>query len=121
MPRKTLPAALAACLLLAGCGGGAEPVQVREAAVAITLDDFSITPQELRARRGRVTFTATNGGRLPHNFRLRRGDDEPIQITTLLPGRSGSASARLRRGEYDMVCTVSNHEELGMRGTLVVR
>jgi plastocyanin len=121
MPRQTLPAALAACLLLAGCGGGEEPVQVREATVAITLDDFSLTPQELRARPGRVTFTATNEGRLPHNFRLRRGDREPLQITTLLPGRSGSASARLRRGEYAMVCTVGNHEELGMRGTLVVR
>lgn len=121
MPRKTLPAALAACLLLAGCGGGEAPVPVREATVAIGLDDFFLTPQKLRAQRGRITFTATNQGRLPHNFRLRRGDDEPIQITTLLPGRTGSASARLRRGRYEMVCTVGNHEELGMRGTLVVR
>jgi plastocyanin len=121
MPRKPLPAALLACLLLAGCGGGEEPVQVREASVAIALDDFSLTPQDLRARPGRVRFTVTNEGRLPHNFRLRRGDREPLQITTLLPGRSGSASATLRRGQYAMVCTVGNHEELGMRGTLVVR
>jgi plastocyanin len=116
-----LAAALLLVLPVAGCGGGEPPVRPRDGRVQITLDDFSIRPQKLQAAPGRVTFEATNRGRLPHNFRLRRGAREPLQITTLLPGASGTAAVTLRRGKYEMVCTVSNHEELGMRGTLVVR
>jgi plastocyanin len=116
-----LAAALLLVLSIAGCGGGEPAARPRDGHVEITLDDFSIRPQTVRAGPGRVTFEATNRGRLPHNFRLRRGAREPLQITTLLPGAAGTAAVTLRRGKYEMVCTVSNHEELGMRGTLVVR
>jgi plastocyanin len=121
MALARLAAALLLVLSVAGCGGDDPPERPRDGRVTITLDDFSISPQELRAAPGRITVTATNGGRLPHNFRLRRGAREPLKITTLLPGATGTASVTLRRGEYDMVCTVGNHEELGMRGTLIVR
>jgi uncharacterized cupredoxin-like copper-binding protein len=52
---------------------------------------------------------------------VRRGDQELVAIKTLLPGASGSGSARLERGDYKLVCILGNHEELGMYGTLTVR
>jgi plastocyanin len=106
---------------LAGCGEREETARVRGERVAIALDDFSIRPQTVRARAGELTFMIENRGRIGHNFHLRRGAGEPVEVTTIFPGEAKTATATLRRGDYRMVCTVSNHEELGMYGTLVVR
>jgi plastocyanin len=114
-------ALVVAAAWIAGCGG-AEPVErVRDGRVAIALDDFFLAPQNVRARAGEIAFEVTNRGRLAHNFRLRRGRGEPLQIKTMLPGDARAASVRLRRGDYRMVCTIANHAELGMTGILLVR
>jgi plastocyanin len=105
----------------AGCGGDDSVSRARDGRVAIVLDDFSLTPQRVRAGAGRLEFELVNRGRVGHNFHLRRGGSEPVEVTTLLPGDRETATAELPRGDYRMVCTVSNHEELGMYGTLVVR
>jgi plastocyanin len=106
---------------MAGCGSREPATQARDGRVAITLDDFLIRPQNVRTEPGRVTFEVDNGGRLGHNFRLRSDEGEPLAIPTLLPGRSGSKSVTLSRGSYKMLCTVANHEQLGMTGRIVVR
>ena len=121
MPLVRITAALLAVTVLAGCGGSEPAVQVRDQRVEIELDDFLIRPQEVRAQAGALTFEVRNRGRLGHNFRLRDEGREVVEIATLLPGESGSATARLRPGSYKMVCTVANHEQLGMTGRLVVR
>jgi plastocyanin len=113
--------AVACIVALAGCGGGEPVARVRDHNVRIVLDDFSIRPQTLRARAGRISFDIVNRGRAGHNFHLRRGPGEPLKVTTLLPGDTESVAADLRAGDYRMVCTVANHEELGMYGTLVLR
>ena len=105
----------------AGCSDDGAPARVRDARVTLTLDDFSIAPQRLRARAGEVAFRAVNRGAIGHTLRVKRGDREVVAIKTLLPGASGSGSARLERGEYKLVCILGNHEELGMYGTLTVR
>jgi plastocyanin len=117
---RAIAAALAA-LALGGCGGLGPASDVRGGQVEIELDDFLIRPQNLRAEAGELTFEVRNRGRLGHNFRLRDGRGEPVAITTLLPGEGASETVTLRRGSYKMVCTVANHEQLGMTGRLVVR
>jgi uncharacterized cupredoxin-like copper-binding protein len=117
-------AAVLAAVALAGCGGvgGPEfPAEVRGGRVEIVLDDFLIRPQNLRAEPGELTFVVTNRGRLGHNFRVRDRQGEPVAVTTLLPGDSASETVTLARGDYKMLCTVANHEQLGMTGRLVVR
>jgi plastocyanin len=116
-----LTALLLAAAALPGCGGAEPAVQARAGRVAIVLDDFLIRPQNVRATAGRITFAVTNRGRVGHNFRLLRGAGEPLQVTTLLPGDSRAESVTLAPGDYTMACTVANHAELGMTGTLVVR
>jgi uncharacterized cupredoxin-like copper-binding protein len=117
---RAIAAALAA-LALTGCGGPGPATDARDGRVEIVLDDFLIRPQNVRAEAGELTFAVTNGGRLGHNFRVRDRDGEPVAVTTLLPGDAARETVTLPRGEYKMLCTVANHEQLGMTGRLVVR
>ena len=121
MPLVRTTATLLAAVLLAGCGGAGPTVRARDQRVEIELDDFLIRPQNVRAQAGRLTFAVTNQGRFGHNFRLRDEGREVVEVTTLLPGESATRTATLRPGSYKMVCTVANHEQLGMTGRLVVR
>ena len=58
MPRPhrltALALAAAAALPVAGCADDAPPTRVRDGRATVTLDDFSITPQRLRAKPGRL-------------------------------------------------------------------
>jgi len=121
MGRLTAALLVALSLALAACGGDEPTARVGDGEVAMTLDDFSLTPQRLRVPPGPTTFSLANRGRIGHNFHVVGSRGEPIAVTTLLPGDRETATADLRRGTYRMLCTVSNHEELGMYGTLVVR
>ena len=129
MPRthasRTPAAALALTAALAvpasGCADDAPPVRARAGAVAITLDDFLIRPQRVRASAGRIAFRVTNRGRVGHTLRVTRGEREALAVKTMLPGARAGDSARLTPGDYKLVCVLGNHEELGMYGTLVVR
>ena len=121
--RRLLALALAAAAALpaAGCEDDGPPARVKDGRVAVTLDDFSIAPQRIRAAPGRVEFRAVNRGAIGHTLRVLRGEREVAVVKTLLPGASGSGAGTLERGTYDLVCVLGNHEELGMYGTLTVR
>jgi plastocyanin len=121
MPLVRPVAAVLATVALTGCGGLGPVTQARDSRLEITLDDFLLEPQNVRADRGKLTFVVTNRGRLGHNFRLRSDDRELVEVTTLLPGEDATRAADLEPGRYTMLCTVANHEQLGMTGRLVVR
>jgi plastocyanin len=111
-----LPVALPAC-------GGAEPeARAHDGRVAVRIDDFRYTPQQIRAAPGRLRLDFVNRGRLAHTFRLERGEDQIVaKVSSLLPGDRATKRVRVRKGTYRFFCALSNHEELGMYGTLVVR
>ena len=122
MPLVRTLAGLLVAAALAGCGGDGPVIQASGDRLEIVLDDFLIKPQNLRADAGRLTFEVTNGGRLGHNLRVRGGSEgERVVTATLLPGKGARKSIRLGPGHYTMLCTVANHEQLGMTGQLVVR
>ena len=121
MPLVRPLAALLAAVAFAGCGGPGPVTEVRQNRLRITLDDFLIAPQHVRAERGELTIAVTNGGRLGHNFRLRSENRELLEVTTLLPGEEATEAVDLEPGRYTMLCTVANHEQLGMTGRIVVR
>jgi plastocyanin len=118
---RHIAAVSALAAVLAGCADDSPPTRVRDGRVKVTLDDFSITPQRIRAKPGRITFRAVNRGAIGHTLRVMRGDREVVAIKTLLPGASATGSGTFERGSYDLLCILGNHEELGMYGTLTVR
>ena len=122
-PRRILTAALAAAFALpvAGCADGSAPTRVKDGRATVTLDDFSITPQRLRAKPGRITFRAVNRGAIGHRLHVGLGDRDVAATKTLLPGASVTISGDFKKGDYKLRCILGNHEELGMYGTLTVR
>ena len=119
MPR---PAAIFvfACLL-AGCGSP-PPAREPDGTIELTLRDFRLSPQQVRAP-GRIDLTiiARNTGRLPHNLRIRGVGGTRVKFKTMLPGESVARVVRLPKGDWRVFCSLSNHEELGLYGTLVLR
>jgi plastocyanin len=107
---------------LPACGGAEPEVRARDGRVAVAIEDFRYRPQQIRAAPGRLRFDFVNHGRLAHTFRLERGEDRIVaKVSSLLPGDRAAKIVRVRKGEYRFFCALSNHEELGMYGTLVVR
>jgi plastocyanin len=121
MPLARATAALLALAVVIGCGGDEPTAVVHDEDVEITLDEFLIQPQNIELRATRATVTVADRGRLRHSFRLWGAGSAPVEIDTIFPGQTVTRSAELAPGEYRMVCTVSNHAELGMTGRLVVR
>jgi plastocyanin len=111
---------------LGGCGEDEQPVRTVTAPANSTLrmvaDEYSFDPGAIDVRgAGTLTITLRNEGSLAHNLRVRR-DGEQIGGTPSFPGgESRSARLNLEHGTYELVCTVGDHAELGMTGTLRVR
>jgi uncharacterized cupredoxin-like copper-binding protein len=120
VPTRTLAALLIGLATATGCGGGAA-VREQTGAFNVTLDDYLIRPQSLRVPKNQeLTVTVHNAGKLGHTFRIRSSNHDVLKFTTLAPGETKSRSFKLAAGRYTMYCALSNHEELGMHGTLVV-
>ena len=73
-------------------------------------------------RRGACASTSSTAAGSPTPSALERGEDKIVaKVSSLLPGDRASQDRRVRKGTYRFFCALSNHEELGMYGTLVVR
>ncbi len=98
-------------------GEGSSPVMAGR--VEIELADFKITPDEFTVRAGDVTFAFENTGRYTHDFRIE-GEDLDVKAPKLGARRSREWSVTLSPGTYRISCPISNHDQRGMEGTLVV-
>jgi plastocyanin len=126
MRRLAVPCALLAAL--GGCGGDDEDGQPRAVTVKpnstlrVTAEDYSFDPERVVVSgAGRLTIRLRNGGSVAHNLRLRRGEEEVGGTPTFGGGETRSGRVNLEHGRYTMLCTVGDHAELGMTGTLDVR
>jgi plastocyanin len=121
--RGASAASIVAALALAGtgCGGDPPPVRPEGGRLDVTLDDFLIAPERVRARPGRIAFAAVNRGRVGHTLRVLDGEREVVAIEALRPGARGKDAATFAPGRYKLVCVLGNHDVLGMYGTLTVR
>jgi len=131
MSRSRLTAATVMALALAftACGGDGA-YRTERPLVHITLDEYRIVPQSISVKRGRLKLVVRNTGRLTHNLVVQEEDGpagEPVEIpggrvATMQPGQSGAPiKVNLRAGDYRIVCTIANHDDLGQFGTLEVR
>ncbi len=98
---------------------------VKHHRIAIEIKDFRYIPQTIEARvggDGLLRLDITNHGRLAHTLWVSRGPENVIaKASSVLPGERTSKTLKVRKGRYRFYCALSNHEELGMYGTLIVR
>ena len=124
--RATL--ALLLVLLAAGCGGGGGGASSDElsdeafvpesgADFEVFASEFSFAPPFLLVEgAGTYTFAVRNDGSLPHNFTIKGvGGTEDAA-----PGETKVVELTLKEGAYEILCTVGDHAEQGMIGTLNV-
>ena len=120
--RSGAPVALALVLAAGAAGCGSKPTRgARDGVLRVALDEYRLVPQRVSARAGPVTFSTSNRGVLAHNLRLVKQERRWGGVGTHKPGRAGRVTLRLEPGNYRMLCSVGQHEELGMFGSLAVR
>ena len=130
MSRKILlPAVLAVlALALGGCGDD-DVFRTDRPILRLTLDEYRVVPQSIDVvKPGRMKFDVRNSGRLTHNLAIQipeGPDGKPVEISrtaTMQPGeRAEPIKVTLAPGEYRLVCTIANHDDLGQFGTLEVQ
>ena len=112
---------LICALFAAGCDR-APTTDAPNGVVRLTVRHYRYDQQDVRVRRGAVTFAITNGGLEETNFRVRRENRKRdlASIATMGPGEYGTTTVNLRPGKYTMYSSVGRHEALGEYGTLTV-
>ena len=125
MRRSALVLALCSLLVL-GCGDDGEQGRTvtapANAKLRVVGDEYSFDPSTIVLQgAGTLAVTLQNEGSLAHNLKVLRGDEEIGGTPTLPAGRTGSARLNLEHGNYRIICSVGDHEQLGMTGTLRVR
>jgi plastocyanin len=124
LSRFALPLA-AFVLLVASCGGDDQPSRTLTApadgAVRVIAKEYSFDPSTIVMRGpGTLRLSLENEGSLAHNLKVI-DDGRELGGTPSFPGgESRSAQVRVEAGTYELVCTVGDHAELGMKGTLEV-
>jgi plastocyanin len=125
---RRLAASCAILLCLAGCGGGDDEEQARSvtvnpnSTVRVTADEYSFDPGRVVVRgAGPLTLRLRNVGELAHNLRVERDGEDIGGTPTFGGGETQAGRVNLEHGRHEMVCTVGDHAELGMRGDLEVK
>ncbi len=133
----TMPLGLALCLAaalltLAGCGGSSEEPPDRPATVSagkplvVDAKEYFFSPNRVTVRGAagrdvRQRIELDNVGELAHNIEVLDGDTVVGKLRSFPAGQRRDLTVDLPPGEYRFVCTVADHDEKGMHGTLDVR
>jgi plastocyanin len=122
-----IPTLIALAAAISACGDS-DPVPVEGRTLRVELDEFRVRPENVRVGSGRLRIVATNVGRLTHNLKVVRLDEEDREAPPTELGGTGTAQPgetatftfeSLDPGEYRMVCTITNHDDLGQYGKLI--
>jgi plastocyanin len=97
-----------------GGGGGGSTLQLAAATPGPAFDKSS-----LEASAGELTIDFTNDTGFPHNVTIEGGSADGKATETITEGET-SLTVDLEAGEYTYYCSVDDHRDDGMEGTLVV-
>lgn len=125
----TAAAALTGLVIVLGGCGGAGAFSTDRPQLELRVDEYRIVPQDIVVKPGRLKIVVRNTGRLTHNLVVQippdKPDGKPVLVNrtaTMQPGQTADPiKVTLRPGEYRLVCTIANHDDLGQFGTLEVK
>jgi len=106
-----------------GGGGGRSATFQKDQPVKVAGKEYSFDPGNITIEGGggKTTFEFKNAGSLAHNLRVEKGGEDIGGTNTFTGGETQSASVDLPPGDYELICTVGDHAELGMKGKLTVK
>lgn len=116
-PLPLLVAALAA-VAVAGCGRTTK-VGVG-GTLQIALNEYRVTPQDVRAHTGLLTIFVHNYGRLTHDLVISQDGRIEASTKPIGPGQTEELNAALGPGHYLMASSILSDQALGAYGTLIV-
>jgi plastocyanin len=134
--RPIVAALTTTALAISGCGGGggekasptsspkATPTSATESAGTLSLQadpsQLKFDKSALSAKPGKVTVVMKNPSMLPHDVAIE-GNGVDVTGKTVTQGGTSTATATLKAGTYTFYCSVDNHRQAGMEGTLTVK
>jgi hypothetical protein len=116
--RSSLIGVVASLALLCGCGH--TQAVGSDGILHISLSEYRITPQKVRARPGLLILVVHNYGRLSHNLVISLSGHPEASIKPIAPGQTADLAVTLGAGEYLMASTILSDQDLGTYGTLTV-
>lgn len=130
MRARAVATALLAAAALGACGGTGDPPDIPATVRAgdpleVAAREYVFAPNRVTIRDGGAPVSQRivlrNRGELAHNVEVLDGDRVVGELRSFPAGEERALTVRLPPGEYRFVCTVADHDEKGMRGTLTVR
>lgn len=123
---KQLVAVGALALVLAACGGGGgssnsvykEPTGPPVATLNIQSGNLYFKPNQVQAPPGIIAIRLKNVETGAHDLVIRNVAGFQIEVSG--DGDTVTKKVKLAKGKYEFYCTVTGHEEAGMKGTLTV-
>lgn len=128
--RRAPLATLLLLAALAGCGedneGSRGSVTVESGRpVPVKAFEYGFDPGTITIRSNgtevAVRFELTNDGSLPHDLKVRRGNEQIGGTEAIGEGKKARATVSVPPGEYEFYCSIGDHADLGMKGTLTVK
>jgi hypothetical protein len=104
---------------LTACGG--QTVTVPGGRILrLTVSEYQVRPQSVRARSGPLTIVVRDTGRLVHNLAILNNGRMAAATPPIRPGASATLTLALGPGTYVMASTLFFDESAGTYGTLRV-
>ena len=115
----TTAASATAATTTAASGSGSTAAAASGTPVAVTEKEFSIALVPASFTAGTYTFNVSNTGQFKHNL-IIEGNGDKVQSDTFDGCKSGSVTATLKSGTYEIYCGIPTHKGKGMDLTVTV-
>jgi hypothetical protein len=121
MRKPQIAHAVIALLLACGLAGCAHTIRVGGGRrLDVTLTEYRVTPDTVRAYAGTLTIKVRNLGTRIHSLAVSLGSANEAMTPALPPGSTATLKVSLAPGQYLLRSLIAGDQALGQWGTLDV-